>query len=534
MQLILPFFYPIVGDDAWVHLNWIEQFTRLFREGHYYPRMLSQGFWGFGSPAFYFYPPLTFWCAGILSFIIPTADTIYSTLQLIGTLLSFFTFYLYLRCFKLPSPAMVIGATIYALHPYRILDLYVRSVLSEQFSFIFIPLILLGIELAMKETSMEKRKIVKAIVISVIGWVGLLLTNVPIAIIIGYTAPFYFLLRTSRTTYKIGFVSTLFAGMIAVFMASTYLLPAIHYSASIKMAHLWDAQEFSGNIMDAITGVMGSEQRYLKTGLVLIYTFGLILLAVARTLKVGIKSQAIYRVIFLLTVVPLVVQLPFLDRILQNHLPFVNYVQFGYRWNVLLVCSTALLVALSFEGIENKVATYLGYSSLMIGSVICFGFLLSVYPHGWKYHRTTEHIDAPEYLPANSLPNVQEELRLLKLHASDPFIISDSGDTHISVISHAHDKTEFGSDGALRSAITFHLAYFESWKLINSRGEGIVLMSDSIGRMKTILPNKQDIYTLQVVSSSAETIGKILTTVGLSLFVICLVLTIFWRSPKVF
>src|SRR5258708_34242921 len=72
LQIIFPLIYPVVGHDASVHLNWLEQFPKLFRDGNLYPRWMPDSFWHFGSPAFYFYPPLTYWCAGFISYIFPS------------------------------------------------------------------------------------------------------------------------------------------------------------------------------------------------------------------------------------------------------------------------------------------------------------------------------------------------------------------------------------------------------------------------------------------------------------------------------
>src|SRR5437870_7276042 len=100
LQFVMPFVYPIVGHDAPVHLNWLEQFPRLFREGNLYPRWMPDSFWGFGSPAFYFYPPLAYWLASLISFIFPSPVAIYHALGFLITIASILSCYMFLQTFS--------------------------------------------------------------------------------------------------------------------------------------------------------------------------------------------------------------------------------------------------------------------------------------------------------------------------------------------------------------------------------------------------------------------------------------------------
>src|SRR5882762_2668628 len=71
LYVVLPLFHEVCGHDVLVLLNWIDQFTLAFRNGTLYPRWMPESFYGMGMPSFYFYPPLVYWVASVVSFIQP-------------------------------------------------------------------------------------------------------------------------------------------------------------------------------------------------------------------------------------------------------------------------------------------------------------------------------------------------------------------------------------------------------------------------------------------------------------------------------
>src|ERR1035441_730047 len=93
LELIGPFVSNSYGPDGGFHLYWIQQFTKLNAEGIFFPRWIPDGYSGFGSASFYFYPPLTYYLASLIHIVsgltAPTA--LFQTTSLIATAGSFFT-----------------------------------------------------------------------------------------------------------------------------------------------------------------------------------------------------------------------------------------------------------------------------------------------------------------------------------------------------------------------------------------------------------------------------------------------------------
>src|SRR5438105_4405721 len=74
LEFVAPFIAKIHGFDAHLHLLWIRRFAELNSSGILIPTWDPSGFFGFGSVAFYFYPPLTYILGSIVHTITGIAD----------------------------------------------------------------------------------------------------------------------------------------------------------------------------------------------------------------------------------------------------------------------------------------------------------------------------------------------------------------------------------------------------------------------------------------------------------------------------
>jgi uncharacterized membrane protein len=190
IQIVHGLTLPIVGDDAMFHLNWLDQFSQLRTKGVDYPRWLTHSYGGFGSPTFYFYPPLPYFLGSFLSGLTDNMATLYQIVALIATALSAWSCYYYLRVLRLGTQHSIAGALFYAVAPYRFVDLYARNALGEHFSFIFLPLLLGSVELLRRSAGFDRtsfhpslRASLIAVLIGALGWAGALLVNIPAAVL---------------------------------------------------------------------------------------------------------------------------------------------------------------------------------------------------------------------------------------------------------------------------------------------------------------------------------------------------------------
>jgi uncharacterized membrane protein len=165
--------FPAVGHDSDVHLNWLEQFSRLFHFGVVYPRWLNDSNWGFGSPTFYFYPPLPYWFASLVRYLLPFVPSpFFNIVALAATGLSIWTTRLLLLEYSNRSVAIWTATLAYSFIAYRFTDVFVRNALGEHWALAFLPLIFVLRGDTLRATALRS-----------IGWIGIVLSNIPIFIL---------------------------------------------------------------------------------------------------------------------------------------------------------------------------------------------------------------------------------------------------------------------------------------------------------------------------------------------------------------
>lgn len=124
-----------LSGDASVHILWQSQFADQVWRGALYPRWLPDMNHGFGSPAFFFYPPLLQWTGALFAPLAPGAANATLRTALALWLLSAaggFGTWFWLRALGLGAPAALLGALVFLLMPYRCyFDIYQRGALPE-------------------------------------------------------------------------------------------------------------------------------------------------------------------------------------------------------------------------------------------------------------------------------------------------------------------------------------------------------------------------------------------------------------------
>lgn len=125
----------LLDGDAPVHFRWQAHFARSVWQGGLYPRWLGTMNDDFGSPAFFFYPPLVQWAGALFHPVAPGPMAAMTRLLLGVWLLSIvgaLGSWLWLRRLALTRWAAALGAVLFLLMPYRsFVDIYQRGALAE-------------------------------------------------------------------------------------------------------------------------------------------------------------------------------------------------------------------------------------------------------------------------------------------------------------------------------------------------------------------------------------------------------------------
>lgn len=136
----------LLESDIVYHLSRIEGLANSIREtGNLFPKIYNSLFYeqGYAFPTFYCDLFLIF--PAILYNLGFSLISSYKLLIYFCNLCTFFSFYYLLRKFKVRDNINCFLSSFYLLSYYRIFDIYYRGALGEILSFIFLPIILVGI-----------------------------------------------------------------------------------------------------------------------------------------------------------------------------------------------------------------------------------------------------------------------------------------------------------------------------------------------------------------------------------------------------
>ncbi len=143
--------FPYPAHDAVLHVGWSHQFSAEFWAGCLYPRWLAGISHGFGSPTFFYYPPMPYWASSLftpLAAVFGGQGADWRALgwaSAVGVILSGQTAFF---CFRnLTSPERALAAALaYMIAPYHLaIDLLQRAAYPEFWAFAWMPLALGGL-----------------------------------------------------------------------------------------------------------------------------------------------------------------------------------------------------------------------------------------------------------------------------------------------------------------------------------------------------------------------------------------------------
>jgi uncharacterized membrane protein len=212
--------------DMAIHLSVMQQFDKVLRSGAVYPRWLPDVNYGYGNAWPNFYQPGFYYLSSLVHAVTDNwIDTLF-IITALGLVASGLALFVLARAF-FGKPASAIAATVYALLPYHLLDVFVRGAIPEYLSFVLLPLILYFFYRLGSES--EPRYYAGLGVC----YGACLMIHIPIAYLLSYILVVYALVwaarqRDWRIVVRIGL------GMsVGVLLSAIYWMPAI---AEIKYA----------------------------------------------------------------------------------------------------------------------------------------------------------------------------------------------------------------------------------------------------------------------------------------------------------
>jgi hypothetical protein len=350
------------GHDTSFHINWWLEYAKHLHDGSLHPQWAELAYRGYGEPAFVFYPPLSLYLGGILTWLLPFRLVLGAYVWLVMALAGF-SFYYLCREF-LDARAALLGAVVYVLNPYHLLEVHARCSMAELLVSASLPLLLLAIY---RLRNVGRGKIgVAAVLFAMVA-----LSNIPLAVVTAYGA-FAFMagLTLARKSGVAPVMRLAAAGVLGAGLAGFLLLPAWYERrwvlASVHAAVPPEAQlvRFStphGHWAWALAGV--------EAVLIVLGT-------VAWSLCRKMKEQDAFWAFTALFATSVVMVLP-LSAMIWRFAPALVYVQFPFRWLGVMGLAMSFFVAAAVQQSGKGLVFAAGVLAVSVAVLAGFSLLIN-------------------------------------------------------------------------------------------------------------------------------------------------------------
>ncbi len=346
---------PFCGDDFQFHLiSWLDA-QQSWRAGIPYPHWAPSPNYGAGEPRFLFYPPLTWMVGAALGLVLPWA---WVPVTLIFLLLAATGFATRALACRLLAEAPATAAAIAAIFcPYALFTSYGRSAFAELAGGFWLPLLILFATRDRTPSAPTWRRALDGSTLPlalVLG--GAWLSNAPVGVMSSYLLAAValasaILARSWFPIVRAGIAFTL--GLAAI---AAYLLPAAYEQRWVDILEATGVTDEPGFLIEnhwlfVLKPHFGLNSNNDDHPFVSIVVLSMIILAlvsagiVFRNLKSG--DAATRRIWIILAAIPIVILFLQLQPSLPlwNHLPKLRFLQFPWRWLVVLEAPMGIFLA---------------------------------------------------------------------------------------------------------------------------------------------------------------------------------------------
>lgn len=349
--------------DGIVHTMTPHLFYLAMRQGEF-PITWIDGFANYGLPLGLISHQLTTYVTAFLEFVVHNPVTAFNILAFIGFFLSTLFFYFFLRIYFDPFASFA-GALFFNFAPYRIINIFVRGAMPEFFGTVFIPLILIGLYLAV-----QKKHISGAILLT-ISVAALTLTH-PFMLILSLFIALPYVLFLVITNKLFRFrelvgpcLLSLFASLVGIGIAGYFIIPLVlenkYFYYGLTKNHLTPNNYLSiGNYFDP-NWYYFTTINVLPRGFVvnfglpetLVIIAGLLFIFVIYLLKKPEKNTGLL-LYAVGTSAVIIFFTTSLSNIFYQHIDILSSIQFPWRLLVSLSFLPALIISFFFNNIKNK------------------------------------------------------------------------------------------------------------------------------------------------------------------------------------
>ncbi len=502
------------SHDFDFHLSsWLEVCSQ-WRQGVVFPQWLASANYGFGEPKLVFYPPSSVYLGALLCRLLPVRMAPGAYVWLVLLLAGLCMFRLAREYY--PRPWALCAALLYLANPYLLLDVYRRFAAAESLVVSILPLIVLGV---LRVDRGERF----ATLYLVLGVAAATLTDIPSALIVDYSVGLVALLVSLRSRSLRPLIQIMIAGLLGTMLCSFYLVPGLAEAGWIRSGALLQLIRPESNFL------FNSRPWNLFDWALWEVAAGeifLMLFAFRRWKQLIRLPSALRLTIAALSGVGIFLMVP-ISRLFWKTLPKFDYIQFPWRWLIVLCFGVAVATA-ELLRVGDRTTRIFGALAtfLVVGCVVAYTVFGYFVPGPLQFARIEAAVNQGEepsyFFPTHAVP-VLETDRTPKVRFI-PDLPPQLGNMTLKLWEATRKVIEV--DTTRPATVGLRLFSYPRW-LVYVNGKPTEMRQDGRGAIVVPVPAGQS--RIDVVFEPAPSRSLALT---LTLAAICLLPAALWLESK--
>ena len=518
LRLFGPGYFPMHDDLQVMRLYELE---KCFADGQIPCRWVPDMNFGFGQAMFNFYSTLPYYLGVLIRIVLPisilTTVKILFAISLVGGALGMYS----LSREFFGHRGAIIASALYALAPYRAVNVYVRGAMAESFSLAILPFLWLSIYKVIKEPNFKNSAFVALAVCAL-----LMTHNISTFVYFGFTAVWtlFWLFQKCKTK---NLRALIFSSVLGVALAGFFIVPvAIEQSLVQGELFISDYSNYTGHFttlnqlfISRFWGYGGSifgENDGMAFQVGWPHWWAAILVGISALSQLTRKNRQSIMVLGLLALSLFSLFMTHnKSTFLWETLPMIAFVQFPWRFLGIAV----FLLSLASGGISNfpgKVFKKLLFIAVVITALV---FNFAYFKHERTYDWLTDEIKlsgadllvqqgaaAQDYLPATvGSPPLNTTL-------GKPVLVS--GEAELPNLTKTSSTFFFDANVSRESEVDVPIIYFPNWEVYLLEGQGKRIdaaPSEIEGLIRISLPAGKHMVYGKFVSTPARILGNALS-----------------------
>jgi hypothetical protein len=544
---VLLYGFPFYSDDGAIHAVWYTQFSEQFWSGDLYPRWLQGLNGGLGSPAFFYYPPVPYYLTSLLKPLFTQDPLGWRQLGVsasVAMIASGITLFLWLERFVGQRSALI-GALLYMAMPYHAaIDLYVRGAFAELWAFVWVPLILSEVQHVR-----DRRRF--AIARLALCYALLVMSHLPTTLIFSPLVICDAFFMTEAPERKRTLALTLGAMALGTGLAAIYLLPAMMMQDFVFMqAMLTDNFNYENWFL--LTKWLSVHLTAKLSWIVLTTIF---LASGAYWLSRTSSDAKIKRAALFWTTTAAICffMMTPVSKPLWKLIVVLQRVQFPWRFNIILLLATTVLLSLSLHAIKRPFTPKL-YVIGALALLLITSWIPLTFWAAWRNvplsdpqkeekledvsNRLRQRKDVDEYRPIwaalqsrNVNPFIKELIQPGR-NQSHVELIEGMGRVSVERWEPGFILLKEESTGGM--VLDVDQFYYPGWAAYMDESQPIALEpSSDKGLLRISIPGGRHLVRLSLERKRPEQLGRALSAISLALFLVLIIWSIISRPAPV-